>query len=272
MASEFVFHIRNAPPEDMAAVLTTLDSYAGLESVAEIVKQAEGLGFRIRDRQRLEALTTARDLGMVIPEKNILTDTGRMLARLEMNKPELFTDVVHILQYTLWDHRQLKANCFSWSYRTVCQMLWHSGTATLASRRDMASEIEAHAREFFARPDIVFSPKSIGGALLWIADLDPPVLFENDKLFARRTFCSPELLLLGLDLLYRIDEIDYGANLLVSDERRDAVCQACMLEPDGFDRVLDYAVAQFSYLKKGLGGGWGRYVTLQRPPKLEEFA
>lgn len=256
----------------MVAALSTLDVYPGLETVAEIVRQAEQLGFSIRDRQRLEALVTARDLGLVAPEENRLSGNGRMLVRLEMNKPGLFADIVHGLQYALWDHRQPEANCFSWSYRALCRMLWLSGTTSMASRRDMASEIEAQARVAFARPDIVFSPKSIGGALLWIAELEPPVLVENGTRFARRSFCSPELLLLGIDLLYRTDEIGYGANLLASDERRDAICQTCLLEPEGFERVLDYAVAQFDYLGRGLGGGWGRYVTLHRPPILEDFA
>ena len=135
----------------------------------------------------------------------------------------------------------------------------------------MASEIEAQARTAFSRPDIVFSPKSIGGAMLWLAELDPPVLVENDTRFVRRAFCSPELLVLGVDFVYRNDEVDFGSNLLLSDERRDAICQVGLLDPEGFDRVLEYAVAQFDYLEVGLGGGWGRYLTLHRPPVLEDF-
>jgi hypothetical protein len=135
----------------------------------------------------------------------------------------------------------------------------------------MASEIEAQARTVFDRPDIVFSPKSVGGAMLWLAELAPPVLIENDTRFVRRAFCSPELLVLGIDSVYRNDQVDFGSNLLLSDERREAICQVGLLDPEGFDRVLEYAVAQFDYLEVGLGGGWGRYVALHRPPKLEDF-
>lgn len=272
MVSEFAFHIRNAQPGDLAAVLSTLEAWPGLGTIGEIVNRAEELGFVVRDRQRLEALITARDLGLVDQEQNTLSDDGRALTRIEMDKPELFADVVHGLQYRLWDPRQPEINCFSWSYRALCRMLWHSGTVSMASRRDMASEIETQARTTFSKPDIVFSPKSVGGAMLWISELDPPVFVENDARFVRRAFCSPELLVLGVDFVYRTDDVDWGSNMLLSDERRDAICQIALLDPEGFDRVLEYAVAQFDYLEMGLGGGWGRYLTLHRPPKLEDFA
>ena len=150
-------------------------------------------------------------------------------------------------------------------------MLWHSVTATLISRRDLASEIEAQARAVFGRSDIAFSPKSVGGALLWLSELKPSVLPGDGEKFSRRAFCPPELLVLAVDFVYSTEEVDYGANLLLSDERRDAICQACLLDPAGFDRVLGYTTAQFDYLGTGLGGGWGRYLTLRRPYRLDEF-
>ena len=271
MASEFVFHIRNAHPGDMAAVLATLDAHPSLETIAEIVGQAEGLGFAIHDRQRLEALTTARALGLVEKGQNVLTNEGQILAQLEMDKPVLFVDIVHGLQYTIWNERFPSTNCFSWSYRALCQMLWHSGAKAMNSRRELASEIETQARTMFGRPGVVFSPKSIGGALLWLTELEPSVLDQDDERFMRRAFCSPELFIIAVDFVYQRQEIDYGVNLLLNDENRDAICQVCLLDPACFDRVLEYAVAQFDYLEQGTGGGWGRYLTLHRAPRLEDF-
>jgi hypothetical protein len=271
LVDEFAFHIRNAHPGDMAAVLATLDAYPGLGTNVEILEQARLLGFTINDRQHLDALITARDLGLVGREQNLLTDDGKALTALETRKPELFCDVVHGLQYVLWDKSHRGANCFSWSYRSLCQLLWHSGTTVMSSRRDMASEIEAQARNAFSKPDISFGPKSIGGALLWLAELEPEVLIEDGTRFMRRTFCAPELFTLGVDFIYRDQGVDYGSNLLLSEEQRDAICQVCLLEPESFDRVLDYAVAQFDYLEEGVGGGWGRYVSLHHMPRLEDF-
>jgi hypothetical protein len=271
LASDFVFHIRNAHPGDMAALLATLEECPGLATVAAVVDEAEKRGFAIRDRQRLEALITARDLGLVDRSEYALSDNGRALGKLEIGKPELFPDIVHGLQYTLWDQHSQGSNCFSWSYRAFCEMLWNSGTQDITDRRDMASSVESRARTEFGSPEMAFSPKSIGGALLWLAELEPRVFVENDTRFTRRSFCAPELFVLGVDFVYRIQGIDHGTNLLLSEDRRDTVCQVCLLEPGGFDRVLEYAVSQFDYLEAGLGGGWGRYLTLRRVPRLEDF-
>ncbi|MDZ7378727.1 MAG: hypothetical protein ONB06_05200 [candidate division KSB1 bacterium] len=269
MGEEYVFHIRNASPGDMLAALATLDAYPGTPSIAEIVARAQRLGFVIRDQQRLEALMTARDLGLVERDDNILTADGRVLVQIEMAKPDLFVDLVHGLQYVLWDKQNPGADCFSWSYRVLCQILWQGGNTDLEDRRALAAAVEGRARSTFGRPEISFSPKSVGGAILWLSELSPPVL--EGAHFARRSFCPPELFVLALDFVYRSDEIDYGANLRLTEERRDEVCQVCLLDPRGFDRVLDYAQAQFDFLERGVGGGWGRYIALQRPPRLEDF-
>ncbi|HET59436.1 MAG TPA: hypothetical protein ENN32_03615 [Chloroflexi bacterium] len=273
MSSDFVFHVRNAQPGDMIAILATLEDYPGLSTIAEIVDQADTLGFTIRDRARLEALMTARELDFVEMDKNLLTDKGKALVRLEMNKPDLFPDIVHGYQYTLWDKKKPSIHCFSWTYREICKHLWQLGSYHMDSqgKKDLTSEIEGLARTHFERSDIALSAKSVGGAFLWIEELVPGVINQPSELFARRTFCPPELFILGVNFVYRGNEMDYGTNLLLGEEPRNTICQICLLEPDGFDRVLDYATAQFDYLEKGIGGGWGQYLTLYRAPVVEDF-
>lgn len=273
MSSSFVFHIRNAHPGDVVAVLAVLEAHPGLNTIAEIVSQADSLGFSIRDRARLEALMTARELGFVEPDKNLLTDNGKVIAELEMNKPDLFPDIVHGYQYTLWDKRKSSAHCFSWTYREICKYLWQQESVQVNSqgKKDLASEIEGSARMQFEHSDIALSAKSVGGAFLWLEELAPNVIDQASELFTRRTFCPPELFSLGVDFIYRSNEIDYGANLLLGEEQCNAICQVCLLAPDSFDRVLEYSTTQFDYLEKGIGGGWGRYLTLHRAPALGDF-
>ena len=273
MPSSFVFHIRNAHPGDMVAVLATLEACPNLSTIDEVVSGAETLGFTIRDRARLEALMTARELQLVETSANLLTDKGKTLSELEMNKPDLFPDIVHGFQYSLWNKKESRAYCFSWSYREICKFLWQRGTyrADSRGRKSIASETEGLAQMQFERTNIVLSSKSVGGALLWLGELVPNVIDQSSALFTRRTFCSPELFVLGIDFAYRLSEMDYGVNLLLGDEERDAICQVCLVEPESFDRVLDYATAQFDYLEQGIGGGWGRYLTLHRAPRLRDF-
>lgn len=271
MTEQFVFHIRNASPGDLAATLGTLDSHPDLPTISQVVEQAESTGFVIQDHRRLEALVTARDLGLVRQQRNALTRQGEAVAQLESHKPDLFADIVHGLLYELWDPRQGGDNCFSWSYRTLCRILWEGGDRALASRRELASEIEAQARSAFRRPDVAFSPKSVGGAVLWLSGLNPPVLSEDEGRFSRRDFCPPELLLMAIDFVYREKEIEYGVNLLLGDGNQTAICEYCLLDTESFERVLEYAVAQFDYLYRGTGGGWGQYLVLDRACRLESF-
>lgn len=269
MTENSSFHVRNAQPGDMLAALTVFDSNPGVGSVPEIVEQAEQMGFSIRDRLRLEALITARDLGFVEKDSNDLTHSGKLILEIESYKPDLFPDIAHGLQYMLWNSREQWTNCFSWTYRTVCQLLWRQGKVKL-DRRDLASEVETMARAQFSRDDIALSPKSMGGIIMWLREMKPTVLQDENE-FVVRHFCPPELFLLAVDYLYQSDELDYGANLLLNESRQEAVCQMCLLDIQNFERVLQYALAQFSILEKGIGGGWGYFLRLDRRVSLEDF-
>jgi hypothetical protein len=271
LADEYVFHVRNAHPSDMVAVLAAIDVYPGLPTLADVLTKAEGLGFAIRDRQRLEALMTARELGFIEANQNKITPFGETISELELQKPDLFVDMVHYYQYTLWNSKRPQAYCFSWTYRSLCELLWESATYSVVDRRDVAAELEAKARSAFSRAEIALSPKSVGGALLWLTELIPSVFDENGDVFTRRNFCPPELFVLAVDYIYCADCTDYGTNLLLTEDRCETICKVCLLDPEGLDRVLDYALSQFDYLEKGIGGGWGSYLVLKRQPELQDF-
>lgn len=266
-----MFHVRNAHPGDMVAILVAIDTYPDLPTIGEVLSKAEKMGFVIRDRQRLEALMTARDLGLVEPDRNVITPLGKTISELELRNPDLFYDVVHYLHYALWDGKRSGSHCFSWTYRHLCDLLWQTRISSLTDRRDVAAELESRSRSAFGRTDIALSAKSVGGALLWLMELEPPVFNEAGDTFTCRHFCPPELFVLAVDHVYRINGIEYGTNLLLSEDKLEAICQVCLLDPDGFDRVMDYALAQFGYLEKGIGGGWGSYLVLNRQPELGDF-
>lgn len=272
MPSEYMFHIRNANPGDMRALLDVLTVFSESKTTAEILQHADELGYAVRDRAHFDALPAARDLGLVEDSANRLTAKGEALAQIDRVNPTIFPDIIHLLHYTLWNSTVPAANCFSFSYRTVCKELWNGGSSSSLNRRELAAKVEATANDQFKRPDISLSQKSIGGALDWLYELRPEVISDDSERFVRRSFCPPESLVLAIEHRYRESELDYGANLLLSGAHREALCQTCLLELDALDRVLEYAIAQFSYLEKGVGGGWGQYVTLQGPVAIGRFA
>lgn len=270
MAENYVFHVRNAHPQDIEAILVILETYPGLSS-ASILGHAEALGFDIRDRQRLEALMTARDLGLVEDRDNLLTRLGKIFAILSQSKPTLFPNMIHYLSYTLWNEALPQQYCFSWTYRNCCDLLWQAANLTLQDRRKIAADIAATAKHAFGLDSISLSPKSIGGILLWLTFLEPRVFDDKGVTFSRRAFCPPELFLLAIDYLYGMEGTAYGSNVLLDQRHRETICKICLLEPARFERVLDYAVAQFPYLERGVGGGWGSYVLLNRRPEFADF-
>jgi len=277
--ADYVFHVlHNARPEYEMDVLAILQDNQE-PTYGNILSEGESLGLTIgsqvkTERMLKDILQPLRDLGLVERRQIKLTQLGHVWAQIAYNNPYLFPEIFHYLYYSIWNPKQEAQKCFSWSYRTLCNHLWGQGTVAL-DKKMLASFISVEANQRFQIRSVSFSQNSVQGVTVWLEALSPSVIRFGDDLseevFSRRLFCPPELFALGVDFVYQTQEIDYGVNLLLNDERRDAICQVCLLEPTSFDRVLEYAVAQFDYLEQGTGGGWGRYLTLRRAPRLEDF-
>ena len=102
-------------------------------------------------------------------------------------------------------------------------------------------------------------------------DLDPMVIVKD--VFRRRQTCSAELIALALGRAAREAGIGAGNDLLLSQERREAICRICLLEPGYLDRLLDWAIPRFpALLAPGMrGGSYGRSVRLLRIPAVEDL-
>jgi hypothetical protein len=277
--ADYVFHVlHNARPEYEQDILALLQD--GNESTyEEMLDEGRSLGFAIghqvkTERQLKDVLQLLRDLDLMERRQIKLTPKGQVVARISSHNSELFPEIIHYLYYSAWTAMDETDNCFSWSYRTLCNFLWQQGTATI-DKNLLFSVVSSEASGHFNIQSVSFSTSSVTGILIWLGSLIPPVIEEqngnSEAIFSRRAFCSPELFVLAVDFVYRQETIDYSVNLLLSEQRRDAICQVCLLEPSNFERVLDYAVAQFDYLEKGMGGGWGHYLTLYRHPELTDF-
>lgn len=277
--ADYTFHVlHNARPDYEADVLTILKD--GAESTyEEILTSGKAMGLSVgsqvqTERMLKDILQLLRDLGLMERRRIKLTERGRIVAEIASEHIELFPDVMHFLYYSAWSHENEAQNCFSWSYRFACDYLW-ARTYLVIDNRTLASQLASEASSRFRVSDVSVSTNSINGIMIWLDALSPHVITvdpsSQQRAFRQRPFCPPELLLLSIDLLYREREMDYGTNLLLSDEHRDNICKTCLLDPSGFDRVLDYSVAQFDFLEKGSGGGWGRYLSLRRAPLLKDM-
>lgn len=209
-----------------------------------------------------------------------LSDRAYSLSQI---RKEARADLLHYLMYTGWSEAHPTEFLQSWAYRRVCDRYWEMGTVEIpAVARRLVEDIinEAHAT-FSALPvdefdDISFGTKSLTGAHKWMEALQPEVLEKSGReyrRFTRREFCPPELLIMAIGYILRDDPDATELDILLTQERRNALCQICLLEPSALDRALDWALPAFpTVISPGTTAGYyGRFVRLYKRPTFEDL-
>lgn len=277
MASEqLAIHIPpEAYPENIMAMLQAL-----VENDAEFGSVDELLQFLMESDigTRTEMQTMAERLGLLDKRKNSIriSQNGRLLTQL---KPAIMPEIFHFLIYTGWDDVAPKEFLPSWSYRYICDHFWTIGEFKLSdeSNERLVSEVIDRAETTFTElgienfDGVSFSGKSLRGARKWLEALTPSVIEKNT--FTRRSFCPPELLLLGIGWIFRHERDPIGVPLLLSRPQREALCRLCLLDPKFFDRTLDWLIPRFPKViqSEDKAGFYGRSIRLRKLPSLEDL-
>jgi hypothetical protein len=149
-------------------------------------------------------------------------------------------------------------------------MLWNSISSSIL-KESLASQLKSLISLTFPSATPSIGGDTVRATLSWLRTLDPPCFSNDDTIFSRRGFCPPELLLLAVDFVYREDKVPYSSNLLLNDEVRDDICRVCLLAPESFEEMLSWTLAQFDFLKRSVGGGWGSYLLLSKKPELTDL-
>ncbi len=241
---------------------------------------AEGLTYQhVLQSDRQEA--RLRHLGLITNRE--LSAIGRALVQLCGQKPALWGDLFHFLHYTLWSPEEPTIHAFSWVYRQFTRLLWESGQV-LVDENFLKPTVGTIIGMIEAEPAFVdaiksktrtgavsLSTSSLAGALIWLAELQPPVMSEQQ--FSRRSFCPPELMILSLGWVARTSGGEPGIDVLLSPERREALCTLCLLEPAALDRAIDWALPFYAgYVRPGTrAGAYGRFVRFERWPHLTDL-
>lgn len=269
------FHVRqDATPVRVEGVLRATTQADGPLSYAAIYDMTNDLGYDLNNRY--EPIVLLKDLNVLERKSCLPTRLGQELQDLLLTKHSAFSEVMHVLQYAAWQPTDPTTNCFSWSYRQVCDQLWEAESTTV-DRKQLVSEVSDMAMSYFDTMSVSFGPNSIDGILHWLRVLNPPVITTVDSsapvlnVFTRRTFCPPETFVLAVDFVYRMEDADYQTNLLLDPDKQAAICKVCLLEPTAFDPAFDWAAGQYDFLQRGTSGGWGSYVLLTRQPQIQDF-
>ncbi len=283
-ATKLAIHVLpDSNPLNVSELIARLsaDTELSFPSSKELVEFLREEGVNASDF--LQATSTS----MHILEKTVdgirLSSDGQALAHI---REDVRGDLLHFLIYTGWNGSQPLEFLQSWGYRNCCDRYWYAGDVQLTNDYlgRQVEETITEARESFLAlgitefDDISFSRRSLTGAHKWLLSLQPPVLFPNtsdfkgDRVFRRRDFCPPELLALALGWVLRDETAIIGIDILLTREKREALCKVCLLAPESLDRALDWAIPTFpALLAPGTSAGfYGRFVRLHKIPTLED--
>lgn len=271
-----MFHVRHNAKPDLVREVIQILGREGLESIESFLEGGKQRGFQIgttilsKQSIKENSIQSARDLGLVEASSLCLSQLGLDMLTLLEYKPAVFNELMHLFHYFLWTPIKEADNCFSWSYKTTCDMLWENEHQQI-NRAQLVSDVCELAIGQFKTNQVSFSKDSVRGVLQWLNELEPPVLDEGAKTFMRRRFCPPEAIAYSVDRLYQAENIEYQTNLLIDGEKREMICRSCLLDPTAFDTILDWATGQYDFLQKRTGGGWGTHILLTRKPQVMGF-
>lgn len=274
--SRQTLHIQhNLSPHRLQAILTGLDEGHDLASIA----MRCGLSTGLLQKALIPAI---RQMGFLEASGHQVSDLGGQFLRLSVQFPDWFPEAIHLWMYTAYLQDSTKS--MSWAYAQIVDTLWAAHEQVLSGLvlSQLAGAVVERASQSLGLPtdQIVFSDRSVRGALNWLRGLIPPVVtFQSQgKVFRRRFFCSEMTFLWAVDSLYRSLSIPFGVRVSLSAERLEQICRLCVLDPSGIDNVL-MATKRFSdydhggLFDFGTEGGLGHWVLLVRPlpvPQIPE--
>ncbi len=200
-----------------------------------------------------------------------LSEFGERLRVLGQSYPDLLAEALHVHLYTL--HWRQPDTYFSFAYATICDWLWERGTWVLDGRgkAELVGVVVNAAAERYDvdASQIAFSLNSVHGAINWLKALNPSVITKDQKSgrFSLREACPVQTLLWGIDALYHHPQWrrDYWVRIILDDRRLTQLCKICLVDLDGLEKMLEFAVRTCSRLKVGTEGGFGRWLVLTEP-------
>ncbi len=269
MAKKLPFHIQhNTTPNVVATTLRlTANENLSLDSLSAALGYGKGTVSKV-------IVPSLRQMGVL--DGWSLSEFGERLRKLMDTRRDLLAEAVHVHLYTL--HWVQPDTYFSFAYATICDWLWERGEWSLSGKN--ASQLVGVVVESAERVygvdsgQIAFSNNSVRGALNWLKELNPPVVFgSKGDVFKRRASCSVQTLLWAVNALYRHPkwQRDYGVRMHLDDERLRLLSKICLTDLDGLEKVLDMAERTYDYRRPngffGLGteGGFGRWLILTKP-------
>lgn len=248
MSKSTGFHVRHdLQPELTQELLLLLYNLPPEPSQSQVRIAAQARGYKLSERKDYgKLLRSLAELGLLnsAQEPLTLTDTGQVVAAMSSYYPHLLADFIHFVYYTTWEIDPTQR--FSWSYKTVCDILWEAAPSTI-DRAYLVSLVLQEAEQLFDTKGISFSASSVAGILNWLAALQPACITTQSRqqIFNRRSYCSVELFALALSHIYQTNQSG-DSFVALSPLLRQNLCRLCLVNPNAVDEMLDLAEIHFA--------------------------
>jgi hypothetical protein len=246
--SKPVYHVRHdLQPELTLELLLLLEAKSPCRA-ADLGQFAQTRGYRLATRSIDQLLSSLSNLRIVA--RNTLTELtvtprGQLMAAYTRQSPELLAELLHFTYYTLYDlaSEPTPSLRFSWAYRQVCDFLWDQGNQQVKPDQ-LVTLVQERAQITFGDVEeygVSFSRDSVTGILQWLEALDPSCLrfnAEEKRIFARRSVCPLDTLLLALQYLAHVPTLPPALQLQLTAPVRQAVSRLCLIDPESLDDLL----------------------------------
>jgi len=234
------FHVRHDFYPEVARDALVLLKTKTFLSDTDLLVEARARDLELGQRSSpTKILSSLRDLGLLQRGHPLeLSPLGREVANIAIRNRLLFTELIHLRYWSLWNSIAQRGAMFAWAYQMVVGSLWDEGMGKIDSNH-LVGMVIASAEETFQRRDISFSNSSVLGILHWLRALSPPCCESTS--FRRRAACSPEALVLGLRRVLYEQDRGSDAPLRLDTAIRDRVCRSLLLDVEVFDDMLEQA-------------------------------
>ena len=197
-----------------------------------------------------------------------LSELGKEVAATYSTNRDLFFDLMHFFFYSTWIRSHQVVRARFWLYASMCDVLWAEAPAETDSFQ-LTNLLQVECRATFPEHNPSFSERSARSVFTWLGFLTPPFLSKCGKTSQlcseRRSYCTPQLFHLAVDLTYSSMGLQYGTSMAIDDDRISTICKACLLDPSRFWYMAELAQMNM----RGFDirrGQWGTSLVLEGPP------
>lgn len=187
--------------------------------------------------------------------------------------PSLAIELVHWTWYSGFLRAPVSEWGASWLYQQLSDLIWENSPARIVANKLLANMVEL-ANSTFPDNYPSFNITSITSVIAWLSELDPPFLSKGDPddpgrnhESNKRQYCSPELVLLAIQLQYTVKRLPFGVPLLMDDELIDSISKICLLDSNQFWPMAEICALTFPKLSRK-ETAYGTSLSISEPAEF----